>query len=539
MADEQEDMVDRYLNRGDMYILEDDSVKGVCVVTCEGDGIYEIKNIAVAPDCRGRGYGRVMIDFVCDYYSRSGDVMYVGTGDSPMTLPFYEACGFETSYRIDNFFIDNYDEPIFEAGRQLKDMIILKKTLEGGEQVQNIRWIENRFRDTRDANEYTGVYSTIEMDKANRFHATMPGYTETPLKDLSGLAALLGVDKVYVKDESERFGLNAFKGLGVSYAMAKYFAGVLELDLDSVTFDELLERVSDLPEITFATATDGNHGKGVAWAAGIFNQKAKVYMPEGTAKSRLNAVTDHGAEGHITNMNYDDTVRYAAEAADENDWVLLQDTAWEGYEDVPENIMKGYMTIVSEIIKQLGNKGFDDITHIFLQAGVGSFAGAMAAAVFNATGGDMPEIIIAEPRKADCLYQSAGNENGEPVAVAGDLDSMMAGLCCGEPNPAAWNILKSLTNYFISCDDSVSAQGMRVLGNPSAKDHKVISGESGAVTTGVLHEVTRSGNHVELKKRLGLDETSKVLLINTEGDTDPDNYRKVVGAGASRKDQFK
>lgn len=133
MADEQEDMIDRYLNRGDMYILGDESVKAVCVVTCEGEGIYEIKNIAVAPDSRGRGYGRAMVDFVCDCYSRAGNVMYVGTGDSPMTLPFYEACGFETSYRIDNFFIDNYDEPIFEAGRQLKDMIILKKNLEGGE----------------------------------------------------------------------------------------------------------------------------------------------------------------------------------------------------------------------------------------------------------------------------------------------------------------------------------------------------------------------------------------------------------------------
>ncbi|WP_411843408.1 diaminopropionate ammonia-lyase [Salinicoccus sp. HZC-1] len=397
--------------------------------------------------------------------------------------------------------------------------------------MQSIQWVENRFKTEKDITEYMKVYSAEEMEKANHFHASMPQYKETPLRVLSGLSEALGLDTVYVKDESKRFDLNAFKGLGASYAMANYFAKELNVDLNTLTFNELLDKIADLPKVTFATATDGNHGKGVAWAASIFNQDSRIYMPKGTAQSRLDAVSDFDAGGQVTEMNYDDTVEYTADLSEKNGWILLQDTAWEGYEEIPMNIMQGYTTIIAEIMKQLEDGELDEISHIFLQAGVGSFAGAIAAAVHNATEGIMPEIIVVEPAEADCLCQSAQGESGAPVRVNGELDSMMAGLCCGEPSPQAWNILKSITDYFVSCDDSISARGMRVFDQPAGKDERVVSGESGAVTLGLLDEIMTNEAYGEFKNLLGLNEASKVLIINTEGDTDPVNYKKIVRDG--------
>jgi diaminopropionate ammonia-lyase len=392
----------------------------------------------------------------------------------------------------------------------------------------NIQWVENQFKKSRSDIKELHTFSEKEMKKAMNFHSSVPHYKDTPLYSLTGLSEFLGVKEIYVKDESQRFGLNAFKGLGVSYAMASYFASVLSIDLSSTNFDMLTKQVKSLSTSTFATATDGNHGKGVAWAAGLFGQNANVYMPKDSSEARLEAIQNLGANACITNLNYDDTVQMVDSLAQDNNWVLIQDTAWEGYVTIPMFIMQGYLTIIGEILEQFKDESFKEITHVILQAGVGSFAGAMAAFIHNITSHSTPKIIIVEPSNAACLYQSAVHPTGAPQRVHGDLATIMAGLACGEPNPVGWEILKSVSDYFFYCDDSISAKGMRVLGNPIAQDPKIISGESGAVPLGLLYELMSDSESSELKTKLELDKSSKILVINTEGDTDPINYRKVV-----------
>lgn len=389
--------------------------------------------------------------------------------------------------------------------------------------LSKIKWVKNQFKDSflSDQLEY---FSKQEIAKATKFHSSIPIYKPTPLHSLSGLSDVLGVKGIYVKDESQRFGLNAFKGLGGSYAIASYFAKEFSLDLESTSFTTLVDKAKAESKVTFATATDGNHGKGLAWAAQLFGQNSKVFMPKGSSEARLAAIKELGCDACITDLNYDDTVQMVADLAEENGWILVQDTAWEGYEEVPLSIMQGYLTIIGEAMEQL--KG--PITHVFLQAGVGSFAASMAASIYNMTSPNSPKIIVVEPDQADCLYQSALDPNGEPRRVFGDLSTIMAGLACGEPNPYAWEVLKQLAVGFFSCEDSISATGMRILGNPVDEDPKFISGESGAVGIGLLYELLSENGSLEAKEFLGLDRSSVVLIISTEGDTDPVHYRKVV-----------
>lgn len=380
---------------------------------------------------------------------------------------------------------------------------------------QQIKWSGNSFAKGNQTKVSLDFLKESEVKKARNFHRTLAGYRPTPLSSLKGLAELLGVAAIYVKDESYRFGLNAFKALGATYAMARY-----------------LSRQLDKPEqITFATATDGNHGRGVAWAAQQLGQKAVVYMPKGSSLVRLNNIRATGAEAWITDLNYDDTVRLAAEKAKENRWVTMQDTAWEGYEEIPAWLMQGYTTLAGEALEQLQEKGVEKPTHLLLQSGVGTFPAALQgyfAALFKE---DRPITAIVEPNNADCMLQSALAEDGRPRVVGGELNTIMAGLACGEPNPIAWNILRDYSQFFISCPNYVAAMGMRILGNPVAEDPKVISGESGAVTTGLLWAVLKRTELNQLKYQLKLDATSRVLVINTEGDTDPESYRRIVWEG--------
>ncbi|MBQ5916233.1 MAG: diaminopropionate ammonia-lyase, partial [Lachnospiraceae bacterium] len=239
-----------------------------------------------------------------------------------------------------------------------------------------------------------------------------------------------------------------------------------------------------------------------------------------------------GAESWITDVNYDDTVRMAKRLADENGWILVQDTAWEGYEEIPTWIMQGYTTMGSEIVEQLeGTRP----THIFLQAGVGAMAGAMTgffADYYDKEADSEPKIVIVEPDKADCIYQTADANDGHLHMVDGDLDSIMAGLCCGEPCTIGWEVLKSRADAFISMSDAFAARGMRILGNPTGSDKKVISGESGAATLGFAASVLMEESLSELKELLGLNEDSRILCISTEGATDLAGYRRVVWDGA-------
>lgn len=394
------------------------------------------------------------------------------------------------------------------------------------QEAHQMEWLENQFKDGSDVKKFTEVFSLANMKKANHFHESLPQYEKTPLYQLTGFSEDVSLGAVYVKDESTRFGLNAFKGLGASYAMAGYFSR--KLNMEDSSFSELVAAVSEYPAETFATATEGNHGKGVAWGAEIFNQNCKVFLPKGAASARVEAVTDFGAEAKITDVNYDDTVQYAADQSSGNGWILLQDTAWEGYEEIPSDIMLGYTTIVSEITEQLESENLEHVTHVVLQAGVGSFAGAVAAAIYNVTDGEPPKIIVVEPSEANCMFHSAESELGEPLRIYGDMNTMMAGLSCGEPSPIGWNILKFTADYFILCEDEISAEGMRRLGKPVKYDAKITSGASGALPAGFLYEVMTNDSHADLKTNLKLGKDSKVLVINTEGDTDPDSYKKIM-----------
>lgn len=375
-----------------------------------------------------------------------------------------------------------------------------------------------------------GMLSFLHAKLAGRFHATMPGYRVTPLAKLDRLAKSLGIAGVYVKDESYRFGLNAFKVLGGSFAIASLLAEKLGMDISRVSFDMLRsgDVRSRLGDAVFVTATDGNHGRGVAWTAEKLGCRSVVYLPKGAVAARVHAIREAGAEVIVTDLNYDDAVRLAARMAEEKGWWLVQDTAWEGYEKVPAWIMQGYTTMAVEALEQLRLYGEQRPTHVFLQAGVGSMAGAVLGYLVNRYGPDYPASIIIEPENAACLYQSAGAKDKKLCRTEGSLETIMAGLACGEPCSIAWEILRDYSDYYCACPDYVAAKGMRILANPLGNDPKVVSGESGAVGAGLLAILMQNRDLFAMREAFGLDEKSVVLLFSTEGNTDPENYRDVV-----------
>ena len=381
--------------------------------------------------------------------------------------------------------------------------------------------------------ENISTFSVEEAAKARSFHSTFSIYEKTPLISLEKLAEKMGVKSVYLKDESYRFGLNAFKVLGAGYAIANEIGrrigkDITELSAESILSKETKEKIGD---ITFVTATDGNHGRGVAWTANQLGQKSVVYMPKGSAMERLENIRKEGAEADIMDMNYDEAVRLAQKMAEEKGWVVVQDTAWEGYEDIPRWIMQGYTTMGHEIMEQIPEKP----THIFLQAGVGSMAGAMTGFFSNLYVEEKPMIVIVEPAKADCLYQTAKADDGELHIVTGDMDTIMAGLACGEPCTIGWDVLKGYADAFIRCPEYMAADGMRLLAAPVKGDTAVVAGESGAAAFGAMANILLDEELAEYKNLLKLDENSRILCISTEGDTDRENYQNVVWGGKYSK----
>lgn len=386
-----------------------------------------------------------------------------------------------------------------------------------------------QFERNRESKYNLDFLSLEHAKKVQNFHASFPVYECTPLAEMKNTAKDMGLGNVYIKDESYRFGLNAFKVLGGSYSIGNYLANKLgenisDLPYEKLVSDEIRER---LGEITFITATDGNHGRGVAWTAKQLRQKSVVYMPKGSSKERLKNIQAEGAEASITDLNYDEAVRLAFSEAQKKGWVMVQDTAWEGYEDIPTWIIQGYGTMGYEAYRQLNEKP----THIFLQAGVGSFAGAITGFFSSIYREERPIITVVEPNKADCVFRTADANDGKLHFVTGDMDTLMAGLACGEPCSIGWEILRDYADNFISCPDYAAAQGMRILGNPSHGDSKVISGESGASAFGCVAEIMRNPELKEIKEKLKLDETSKVLFFSTEGDTDGESYKSIVWDG--------
>lgn len=386
--------------------------------------------------------------------------------------------------------------------------------------MQNTQMLLRATR--RQASPYFPALTGEQARLARAFHSSFPQYAPTPLAELSALAAQMGLKSLLVKDESRRFGLNAFKVLGGSYAIARHIAARLGLRPEEMTFAALRSDAARaaLGNAVFFTATDGNHGRGVAWTARELGCRAMVRMPKGTAKSRVENIRALGAEVTVEDCNYDGCVRLAARQARETaGGVLVQDTAWPGYTQTPLWIMQGYLTMALEADEQM----VAPPTHIFLQAGVGSMAAAVAAYFRQAHPQNPPKIILVEPTAADCFFRSAAK--GEITAVKGDMPTMMAGLACGEPSPIAWDILKGLTAAYLSCEDAAAARGMRALARPLAGDRAIVSGESGAATMGALLDAAADE---KAREALGLDGNARVLLFSTEGDTDPVNYRRVM-----------
>ena len=364
-------------------------------------------------------------------------------------------------------------------------------------------------------------YASVNQVKAVKiFHQSLPGYFTTPLVNLEELASRLGIDALMIKDESQRFDLKAFKVLGASYAMAKEIKKRLGLNDEELKFDAITAHKRALESLTFVTATDGNHGRAVAWCAEKFGCKAVVFMPKGTSEFRLEAIQSHGAQTEITELNYDETVLFSAQKAKENDWVLLQDSSCEEYKTVPKHIMQGYFSLVSEFEDQTVTWP----THVFAQAGVGSFAASIFS-YFLASQKSAPKLILVEPTGAACFFNSIQIGDGKPHLTK-ELNTMMAGLSCGQPSILAWDIIKPNCDAFVICNDQLAKKGMQLLANPIGNDAVVVSGESGAVPVGLVDEICTNQKYSFIKERLKFDGHSKILIFSTEGDTDPKVYKQ-------------
>ncbi|MDY5579165.1 diaminopropionate ammonia-lyase [Porcincola intestinalis] len=377
---------------------------------------------------------------------------------------------------------------------------------------------------------YLSLMSKEEVTKARNFHRTFPQYQETPLRSLKQMASYLGLGTVAVKDESFRYGLNSFKALGGAYAMGRFLADEVGRDISELSYSVLTDEhfLKTLAPCTFFSATDGNHGRGVAWTARMLHQRCVILMPKGTAKSRFDNIRALGAEVTIEDLNYDECVRKAARLAEETPHsVIVQDTSWPGYFDIPSWIMQGYGVMADEAAEQLGTRP----THVFVQAGVGCMAGAVTGYFSALYPDNPPKIIVVEPHAADCMYRSNEKGDGSRVIVKGDLDSCMAGLACGEPCEIGWDLFRNHATGFISGEDRMTLRGMRMLAGCFRDDPHITSGESGAATFGALATIMMEDCYSDIRKELRLGPDSTVLCFSTEGDTDPVHYKQVVWEG--------
>ena len=373
-------------------------------------------------------------------------------------------------------------------------------------------------------------FSGETIAAVRRFHATFPQYQPTPLVSLPGLAQELGVAGVWVKDESRRFELNSFKVLGGSYSVARHLGDRLGIAPNELSFARLNEPEArrKLGTVNFVTATDGNHGRAVAWSARELGHRAVVFMPKGTVASRIANIQKEGAEVHVTDGNYDDTIRTARAYMEKHGGVIVQDTAWEGYRDIPLWIMQGYAVVAHEAAEQAELAGVEYPTHAFLQAGVGSFAGGAAGLLASRYGSRRPLTSVVEPTEAACYYASALAADGEPHDIGGDMPSIMAGLACGEPNRLAWPILRDHADLYFRAADSMAASGMRALAAPRGSDPAIVAGESAAVALGIVLASTHDVQYRPAREALRLDSQSQLLFFSTEGDTDPEHYQRII-----------
>ncbi|MDI1283311.1 MAG: diaminopropionate ammonia-lyase [Reyranella sp.] len=363
--------------------------------------------------------------------------------------------------------------------------------------------------------------------EVGRFLAHRPDHAETPLHNLPGLAAELGIGAIHVKDEGYRLGLGSFKALGGAYAVVRLVLEEASRQLGrNVDVGELGDAAvgpavrAVAAGMTFACATDGNHGRSVAQGASLVGARAVIFVHSRVSARRLAAIARFGAEIVRVDGTYDDSVVEAAAVAAAQGWTVVSDTAWPGYERIPGLVMQGYTTIAHEVLARLAAPP----THVFVQAGVGGIAAAIAGHLALVLGDRRPVFIVVDPARAACLYESA--RAGRPVKVAHGEPTVMAMLECHEPSLVAWRVLSRVADAFMTVDEADAIAVMNRLARPVAGDPAIVAGESGGVG---LAGLICAAALPDVRARLGLDAASRVLVVNTEGATDPERYRELVG----------
>jgi len=350
-----------------------------------------------------------------------------------------------------------------------------------------------------DQNQIFRVLSKNEIDSAYKTISNWENYSSTPLENLNKLSSELGLKKIFYKDESKRFNLKSFKALGGAYAV---------------------EKISkNKKNITVSTATAGNHGRSVAWGAKRLGLKCKIFISEFVSESRANSMRKFGAEVFKVKGNYDNSLKECVKQSEKNGWEIIQDVAWEGYELVPKLTMAGYAVMMKEISDQIKK---NEISHIFLQAGVGGMAAAMIAGCARYLE-FIPKIIIVEPESADCVLKAV--ENNKIVTLDIKKESLMGGMSCGEVSTVPWKIINNNCNFCISIPDDKISDTIKLLANSSFSEKRLVGGE--CATPGIISLIA-SCNNIKLKEKLNLNKNSQVLLLGCEGDVDEELYQKLL-----------
>jgi len=359
--------------------------------------------------------------------------------------------------------------------------------------------------------------------EAERYLARRDKHAETPLHALSALAAEFGVGAVHIKDEGFRLGLGSFKALGGAYAVTRL---VLE---EAARQRGRAFGIADLqaPEVravanrmTFACATDGNHGRSVAQGAALVGATSVIFVHAGVSDARVAAIARFGAQMIRVAGTYDDSVTEAARVSVEKGWTVVSDTSWPGYERIPGLVMQGYTALVREALRQIG----DPPTHVFVQAGVGGVAAAVAGHLAIVFGDRRPTFVVVDPARAACIYETA--KAGRPVKIAHGAPTVMAMLECYDPSPLAWRVLSRVADGFMTVDDADAIAVMNRLARPAGGDPPIVAGESGGAG---LAGAIRAATDPDMRAKLGLTASSRLFVINTEGATDPARYAELVG----------
>ena len=361
--------------------------------------------------------------------------------------------------------------------------------------------------------------SRLTVDEISQW----PGYQATPLYHLDKLAADIGVDKIWYKDESQRFHLKSFKALGGAYAVARQLqAKVAEITGKTPDIESLLAKKFDdiVSQIVISCATDGNHGRSVSWGCQMFGCQCVIYIHRDVSPGRQQAMEAFGATVIRISGNYDESVKQADADAKLHSRIIVSDTSYEGYMEIPKDVALGYTVLLAESIEQMNG---EIPTHVFIQGGVGGLASAVCAYFWELWGKQRPRFIIVEPVEANCLQESA--RAGKPVIVEGDLETLMAGLACGEVSALAWEILKTGANDFMTINEEAEPLTMKLLAEGFNGDPKIEAGES--AVAGLAAVITARADK-NISNSLGLNENSRVYILGTEGATDPEVYRELI-----------